>query len=162
MALTESSMVALGTPLPGFRLPDTDGTYYSSDDFADRPLLVMFICNHCPYVKHIANELSRLSRDLAEARFAMVAIQSNDVEGYPEDHPELMRAEKKTATIGSHIYTTNLNKSRKNFKQLAHPISFFLTVTNGSPTAVASMRRGLSESLRAFMIPSGKSLTAET
>ena len=86
MALTESSMVSLGTQLPNFRLPDTDGTYYSSDDFSDRPLLVMFICNHCPYVKHIAAELSLLSRDFAQARLGMVAIQSNDIEGYPEEH----------------------------------------------------------------------------
>ena len=96
MALTESSMVSLGTQLPNFRLPDTDGTYYSSDDFSDRPLLVMFICNHCPYVKHIAAELSLLSRDFAQARLGMVAIQSNDIEGYPEDRPELMLVEKET------------------------------------------------------------------
>ncbi|MDA7858853.1 thioredoxin family protein [Mariniblastus sp.] len=94
MALTESSMVPLGSPLPDFRLPDTDGTYYSNDDFLDRPILVMFICNHCPYVKHIANELSLLSRDFAQARLGMVAIQSNDIDGYPEDRPELMHAEK--------------------------------------------------------------------
>lgn len=94
MALTESSMVSLGTRLPDFRLSDTDGTYYSSEDFLDRPLLVMFICNHCPYVKHIANELALLSHDYAQAKLGMVAIQSNDIVQYPDDRPELMLAEK--------------------------------------------------------------------
>jgi thiol-disulfide isomerase/thioredoxin len=89
-------MAPLGSSLPNFQLPDTDGAFYSSDDFLDRPILVMFICNHCPYVKHIANELSLLSRDFAQARLGMVAIQSNDIDGYPEDRPELMHAEKKS------------------------------------------------------------------
>ena len=96
MALTESSMVPLGSSLPDFRLPDTDGTYYSSEDFLNHPILVMFICNHCPYVKHIANELSLLSRNFAQARLGMVAIQSNDIDGYPEDRPELMHVEKES------------------------------------------------------------------
>ncbi|MCP4098714.1 MAG: thioredoxin family protein [Planctomycetaceae bacterium] len=125
MALTESSMVALGTPLPGFRLPDTDGTYYSSDDFADRPLLVMFICNHCPYVKHIADELSRLSRDFAEARFAMVAIQSNDVEGYPEDRPELMHAEKENRDYRFPYLYDESQQVAKEFQATCTP-DFFL------------------------------------
>ncbi|MDG1510423.1 MAG: thioredoxin family protein [Mariniblastus sp.] len=125
MALTESSMVALGTPLPGFRLPDTDGIYYSSDDFLDRPLLVMFICNHCPYVKHIANELSRLSRDFAEARFAMVAIQSNDIEGYPEDRPELMHAEKENRDYRFPYLYDESQQVAKEFQATCTP-DFFL------------------------------------
>eukprot|EP01047_Picozoa_sp_COSAG01_P038674 COSAG01_NODE_3153_length_6495_cov_16.822545_4_plen_199_part_00 len=125
MALTESSMIALGTPLPDFRLPDTDGTYYSSDDFLDRPLLVMFICNHCPYVKHIANELSRLSRDFAEARFAMVAIQSNDIEGYPEDRPELMHAEKENRDYRFPYLYDESQQVAKEFQATCTP-DFFL------------------------------------
>ena len=90
MALTESSMVALGTPLPDFRLPDTDGTYYSSDDFLDRPLLVMFICNHCPFVKHVIQELVKLAQDFQPQGVAVVAINSNDVSAHPADSPEQM------------------------------------------------------------------------
>ena len=93
MALTESSMVSLGTQLPNFRLPDTDGTYYSSDDFSDRPLLVMFICNHCPFVVHVRQELTRLGHDYAPQGVTIVAINSNDVITHPADSPEKMKEE---------------------------------------------------------------------
>ena len=129
MALTESSMVSLGTPLPNFRLPDTDGTYYSSDDFSDRPLLVMFICNHCPYVKHIAAELSLLSRDFAQARLGMVAIQSNDIEGYPEDRPELMLVEKETRDYRFPYLFDESQKVAREFQATCTP-DFFLFDAN--------------------------------
>lgn len=94
MALTPSTMLALGTALPAFSLPDAvSGRQVSSDSFAGRPLLVMFICNHCPYVKHVAAELARLGRDCQQWRVGVVAIQSNDFEAYPEDAPPHMAAE---------------------------------------------------------------------
>ena len=125
MALTESSMISLGTPLPDFRLPDTDGTYYSSDDFLDRPLLVMFICNHCPYVKHIANELALLSRDYAQARLGMVAIQSNDIDQYPDDRPELMHAEKEKRDYRFPYLFDESQQVAKEFQAICTP-DFFL------------------------------------
>ncbi len=93
MALTPSTMLELGTAAPDFALPDTDGNTVSRGDFAGRPLLVMFICNHCPYVKHVAPELKRVGDDYGQ-NVAVVAIQSNDVANYPDDSPAKMKQEK--------------------------------------------------------------------
>jgi peroxiredoxin len=88
-------MLELGTRAPDFALPDTDGRTVRLADFRDaRALLVMFICNHCPYVKHVQHELVRLARDYEPRGAAFVAISSNDVDNYPDDSPELMKAEK--------------------------------------------------------------------
>lgn len=94
MALTPSTMLELGTGAPEFALPDTDGNTVRREDFARRPLLTMFICNHCPYVKHVAPELARLGDDYA-GRIGIVAINSNDAETHPEDSPEKMSQEKR-------------------------------------------------------------------
>lgn len=93
MALTPSNMLALGTIAPNFDLPDTvSGTNKTLDDIAsDQGTLVMFICNHCPYVKHINKELARLSADYQPLGISMVAISSNDVDHYPQDGPESMK-----------------------------------------------------------------------
>ena len=95
MALTESNMPKLASELPEFSLPNVDGGMVSSSDFAGKPLLVMFICNHCPYVKHVAPELVRLANDYQDKELEIVAIQSNDVENYPDDSPENMQTEAK-------------------------------------------------------------------
>ena len=85
-----STMLALGTKAPDFELPDVmTGKSVSIRDFdAKQALLVMFICRHCPYVKHIRAELARLGRDFADSELAIVAISANDPEEYPEDAPE--------------------------------------------------------------------------
>src|SRR5687767_2931785 len=88
-------MLELGTPAPAFRLPDTDGRMITRDDYeGDEALLVMFICNHCPFVKHVREELVRLGRDYAPRGVGIVAISSNDAAAYPDDSPERMREEK--------------------------------------------------------------------
>ncbi len=98
MALTPSTMLALGTSAPDFRLPDTGGQMVSPADFKSAPaLLVIFICNHCPYVKHIRSALADLGREYQRRGAAIVAINSNDVENYPEDSPEKMKQEVKAA-----------------------------------------------------------------
>jgi peroxiredoxin len=98
MARTPSTMLELGTPAPAFSLPDTDGTMVSIDDFAAAPaLLVMFICNHCPFVKHVRAELARLGRDYGARGVAIVAINANDAEQYPDDAPPAMRRERAEA-----------------------------------------------------------------
>jgi peroxiredoxin len=98
MALTPSTMLPLGTSAPDFQLPDTNGKLVSRDDFKDAPaLLVLFICNHCPYVKHIRGELAKLGREYQARGAAMVAISSNDPENYPDDSPERMREEATSA-----------------------------------------------------------------
>ena len=94
MVMTASTMMPLGTEAPDFRLPDTAGKTVSLSDFRDAPaLLVMFLCNHCPFVQHVAGELAALSRDLPAHGVTMVAISSNDVAAYPADSPEAMAAE---------------------------------------------------------------------
>jgi peroxiredoxin len=95
MALTPSTMLPLGTAAPGFRLPDTDGKHVSLDDFKGAPaLLVAFICNHCPYVKHVRHELARLGKEYQGKGVAVVGISSNDVNTHPDDSPKMMTREK--------------------------------------------------------------------
>jgi peroxiredoxin len=98
MALTPSSMLPLGTPAPDFKLPDPSGKLFALDDFAKAPTLaLLFICNHCPYVKHIQKGLVQFARDYQARGAAIVAISSNDVENYPDDSPDKMAAEAKAA-----------------------------------------------------------------
>lgn len=85
--------LGLGEPAPAFDLPDVQGETFSTSDAAGTPLLVMFICNHCPYVKHVAPELARIGADYAATPLTIVAVQSNDVDEYPDDSPEKMGEE---------------------------------------------------------------------
>ncbi|MCZ6478700.1 MAG: thioredoxin family protein [Gemmatimonadetes bacterium] len=93
MVETPSTMLPLGTALPELSLVDAaSGRSVSADDLADRSaLLVMFICNHCPFVKHVVGELGRLAEDYLPRGVGIVAINSNDVDAYPQDGPEHMR-----------------------------------------------------------------------
>jgi peroxiredoxin len=91
-------MLPLLTPAPAFRLPDTTGRLVSLDDLREAPaLLVMFLCNHCPFVLHIREGLSAFAREMQPKGLAMVAINANDVERYPEDAPGRMAEEKESA-----------------------------------------------------------------
>ena len=94
MALTHSTMLELGTIVPDFQLPDVvSGEMISPGQFAgQKGLLVMFICRHCPYVIHVQQELGQLGRDYAGKSLGVIAISSNDVDNYPDDHPERLRA----------------------------------------------------------------------
>ncbi len=93
-----SNMLALGTTAPPFSLPDTEGNIVSlADARGPKGLLVVFMCNHCPYVKHVRAELAKLGRELPARGVGMVGINSNDVEKYPDDSPALMREEVKLA-----------------------------------------------------------------
>jgi len=94
MVKTASTMLPLGTKAPSFSLPDAEGRTVSWADFKNAPaLLVMFICNHCPFVKHVADELARLGRDYQAKGVAIVGINSNDAGAHPDDSPEKMRDE---------------------------------------------------------------------
>ncbi len=91
MTLVDSTMLPLGTSAPDFHLPDTEGETVSPDDFKDAPaLLVIFMCNHCPYVIHVRHELAALARDYQAKGVAVVGINANDVANYPDDSPEMM------------------------------------------------------------------------
>jgi peroxiredoxin len=96
MALTPSTMLALGTPAPDFRLPDAEGRQVALGDFADaQALLVAFICNHCPYVQHIREGLARFANDYQPRGLAMLAINANDAKSHPQDAPAKMAEESK-------------------------------------------------------------------
>jgi peroxiredoxin len=96
MVQTASTMLRLGTAAPDFSLPDTDGREVSLADFADAPaLLVVFMCNHCPYVKHVAAGLAQLAKDYQKRGVAVVGINSNDVDTHPDDSPAKMAEEVK-------------------------------------------------------------------
>ena len=94
MALTPSTMLALGIPAPDFALPDAvSGKDISLSTFTGKKgLLVMFICRHCPYVQHIKQELARLGKDYANREIGIVAVSSNDARDYPDDAPDKLKA----------------------------------------------------------------------
>ena len=92
MARTPSTMVALGTKAPDFVLPDTASgkDLFLKDIKGERATMIMFICNHCPFVKHVNAELVRLANDYKNKRIGFVAISSNDVINHPDDAPGIM------------------------------------------------------------------------
>jgi len=94
MARTPSTMLPLGSVLPSFSLPDAvSERTVSSSELAGKPAVVFFICNHCPFVKHIRVELARFGRECRERGVGFVAISSNDAIAYPDDSPEAMAIE---------------------------------------------------------------------
>jgi len=94
MARTPSTMLALGTRAPDFSLPDFDGRQHALQDMAAAPaLLVAFICNHCPFVRHVRTGFAAFTREYRARGLAVVAINSNDLDAYPQDGPDAMRAE---------------------------------------------------------------------
>ena len=94
MALTPSTMLPLGTSVPHFSLQDTHGKTVSLNDFKSSPaLLVIFMCNHCPYVKHIRTELAHATTEFQRQGVAIVGINANDAQNYPEDSPAKMKEE---------------------------------------------------------------------
>src|SRR5579862_2449210 len=97
MALTESTMLELGTMAPDFALPDVvTGKTVRRDDFrGQKGLLVMFLCTHCPYVKHVEKGLAQLGADYA-GKLGIVAISSNDADNYPDDSPEGLKRQAQT------------------------------------------------------------------
>lgn len=91
MVVANSTMLPLGIEAPDFSLPDTQGRTVSLGDFKDAPaLLVIFMCNHCPFVKHILDGLVELVKEYQQKGVAAVGINSNDVESFLEDRPEMM------------------------------------------------------------------------
>ncbi len=92
MVAKESQMLELGTEAPAFSLPDPDGTCHSLGE-GKAAYVVMFICNHCPFVKHVRSELAALGRDYLPKNVSIIAISSNDVEMHPGDSPAKMKEE---------------------------------------------------------------------
>lgn len=97
MVKTASTMLSLGTQAPDFSLVNVDGRMLSRIDFAGKPLLVVFMCNHCPFVIHIRRALQEFAAEYQVKGLAIVGISSNDVVAYPQDGPEKMKDEAITA-----------------------------------------------------------------
>ncbi len=98
LMLTPSTMLPLGTAAPEFRLPATDGRWVALADFRDAPALVVaFLCNHCPYVKHVRAALAQFSREAQGRGVAVVGINANDATSYPADSPARMVTEARDA-----------------------------------------------------------------
>ena len=94
MVRTASTMLPLGTSAPDFKLPDYNGKLVALNDFRGKKgLLVVFMCNHCPYVKHVAPELAKLTEEYQRRDVAVVGISSNDIEAHPDDAPDKMKIE---------------------------------------------------------------------
>ncbi len=115
MAATPSTMMPLGTTAPSFELLDTvSDTWVSLDALkGETGTLIMFICNHCPFVKHVNAELSRLRKDYADKGVSLVAISSNDVENYPDDAPDKMKINAEEQDYGfPYLYDENQGVAR--------------------------------------------------
>jgi peroxiredoxin len=98
MVLTPSTMLPLGTRVPDFHLPDPDGRLVSPDDYRQAPaLLVAFICRHCPFVTHIRDGFAAFVLEYQRRGLAVIAINSNDIEEFPEDGPQGMKEEAASA-----------------------------------------------------------------
>ena len=101
MAQTPSTMLEIGTRAPAFSLPEpATGNQIGLDDYSDQPLLVVFSCNHCPYVLHILESFTEFANAVIERGLGVVMISANDVGGYPDDSPEKMAALAKRMGFG--------------------------------------------------------------
>ena len=127
MALTPSTMPALGTQARDFSLPDVvSGKKISLGEFAgQKALLVMFICRHCPYVQHIKEALSRIGRDYEFSEIGMVAISSNDAANYPEDSPQSLKAFAREQRFVFPLCYDETQKTAKDYTAACTP-DFFL------------------------------------
>jgi len=115
-------MLPLGTAAPDFKLPDTDGKLVSLADFRGKAaLLVVFMCNHCPYVIHIRSGLAQLARDYLPRGAGMVGINANDVANYPDDSPARMKEEVRSAGYIFPYLFDETQAVAKNYKAACTP-----------------------------------------
>lgn len=125
MALTSSTMAPLGMHAPDFRLPDTTGKLVGLVDFAQAPvLLVAFVCNHCPFVKHIRGAFAELTAEYQAKGVAIVGINSNDAATHPDDSPAKMIEEKKAAGYGFPYLYDESQETAKAYRAACTPDFF--------------------------------------
>lgn len=127
MVRTPSTMLALGTQAPAFELPDVvTGEMVSLEGYASKKaLLVMFICRHCPYVKHVEAEIARIGFDYADSELGIAAISSNDAESHPEDSPESLKEMAETLRFPFRLLYDETQDVAKSYSAACTP-DFFL------------------------------------
>jgi len=126
MVATPSTMLPLGTPAPDFNLPDITSKLVSINDFKDSPaLLVIFMCNHCPYVKHVLSQMVGLVKKYQAKGVAVVGISSNDVVSFPEDRPEMMAKVAEDAGFTFPYLYDETQEAAKSYRAACTP-DFFL------------------------------------
>ncbi len=125
MVKTASTMLSLGTTAPNFSLPDVDGSTVSLSQFAGRPLLVVFMCNHCPFVVHIRSELQKFGAEYQAKGLGIVGISSNDAAAYPQDGPVKMKQEALSAGYTFPYLFDETQEVAKAYKAACTP-DFFL------------------------------------
>ena len=119
-------MLELGTPVPRFRLPNVDGRMIADADFPEaRGLLVAFICNHCPFVKHIRAEFAQFANEYQARGLAVVAINANDAHAFPDDSPEAMKKEAAAARFTFPYLYDESQRVAQEFRAACTP-DFFL------------------------------------
>lgn len=170
MAATPSTMIPLGTKAPDFRLLDTvSGTAKSLEELkSEKATVIAFICNHCPYVKHINGALVKMAVEYQEKGVQFIAISSNDVENYPQDSPEKM---KETAELQSYPFPYLYDETQEVAKayQAACTPDFFVFDSelkcvyrgqfdnsrpkNEKPVTGSDLRRALDLALEGKLIP---------
>lgn len=125
MVKTASTMLTLGTAAPDFSLPDVDGSRVSLSQFSGRPLLVIFMCNHCPFVIHIRSELQKFGVEYQAKGLGIVGISSNDPVAYPQDGPDKMKLEAQSAGYTFPYLFDETQEVAKAYKAACTP-DFFL------------------------------------
>ena len=125
MVKTASTMLPLGTTAPDFTLPNVDGSKVSRADFSGKPLLVIFMCNHCPFVVHLRSALAQFADEYTAKGLAVVGISSNDVANYPQDGPEEMKTEAASAGYNFPYLYDESQAAAKVYKAACTP-DFFL------------------------------------
>ena len=126
MALTESTMVNLGSKAPYFNLPNIDGKDLSIEDFTNEVLVVIFTCNHCPYAMAVEDRIIELANNYS-SNVDFVLISSNDADNYPADSPEKMAEKAKNKITPFHIYLMKRKKLPNHTTQFALLIFSFMT-----------------------------------
>ncbi len=136
-------MLPLGTHVLPFSLPDTNGRVVTLDDYArSRALVVMFLCNHCPFVKHIRDQIAALSREYGSKGVGFIAINSNDAEKYPDDSPEKMREEAALAGYTFAYLFDATQEVAKSYHAACTPDFFVFDNGRGTPGKRTLVYRG--------------------
>jgi peroxiredoxin len=165
-----STMLPLGTKAPSFRLPEpATGRIISRDDFAKAPaLLVVFLCNHCPYVKHVRKEIARTVAAYQARGLAAVGISSNDIASHPQDGPEMMGKEAAEAGYTFPYLYDEAQEVAKAYRAACTPDFFLFDAHralvyrgqmddsrpgNGLPLTGADLRRALDAVLSGVPVP---------